>query len=276
MSKMIMSVEEIAHYLGFSTKKIYRLTEDHKIPAIRVGRQYRFVKKVIDEWLKEMSIKHYNKLIIWILGINLLFASVLASSARASRTEVFARATVLSFGTYSFEGTLAGEVRKPGLAELGAVTVKGTYNGPYPWIMRIYTDNINYAGMAGVFGIGNPAGLVSKDAKFTLPLEANCPNWGEDEWLRIPDLNDPNYIEYSPPSEVAAGIYSDRIITGIDPRNADWVSGPDRILFTPDDNFLGDITLETPFEIKFRTKVEPNTPIGDYVGRIYIEIVPAP
>ena len=56
MNKTIMDVGEIAKYLSFSTKKIYRLAEEHKIPAIRVGRQYRFVKLVIDEWLKEKSI----------------------------------------------------------------------------------------------------------------------------------------------------------------------------------------------------------------------------
>jgi excisionase family DNA binding protein len=56
MAKRIMDVGEVARYLGFSTKKIYRLAEDRKIPASRVGRQYRFVKKVIDEWLKDMSV----------------------------------------------------------------------------------------------------------------------------------------------------------------------------------------------------------------------------
>lgn len=62
MNKTIMSVDEVAAYLGFSTKKIYRLAESHKIPAIRVGRQYRFVKKVIDEWLKEGSISSLDDL----------------------------------------------------------------------------------------------------------------------------------------------------------------------------------------------------------------------
>jgi len=56
MKRTVMSVDEVASYLGFSTKKIYRLAEGRKIPTIRVGRQYRFVKKIIDEWLKEMSI----------------------------------------------------------------------------------------------------------------------------------------------------------------------------------------------------------------------------
>jgi excisionase family DNA binding protein len=56
MSEKIMSVGEIAKYLGFSTKKIYRLAEEGKIPASRVGRQYRFVKSLIDDWLQEMAL----------------------------------------------------------------------------------------------------------------------------------------------------------------------------------------------------------------------------
>ena len=194
----------------------------------------------------------------------------------AGRTEIMARATVPSFGTYSFEGVLAEDVTKPGLCELGTITVKGTYNGPYPWVMRIYTDNLNFAGAGEGFGTENSAGLVSKDGKYTLPLQANCANWGMDEWLRIPDLNEEGYKPYSPTAEVGVGTHTDRIITAIDPRNADWVSGPDRVLFTPDDNILGDITMETPFDIKFRTNIGPNTPMGNYEGRIYIEIVPAP
>lgn len=210
------------------------------------------------------------------LAMTVTVIILLVPSVYASRTEIMSRATVLSFGTYSFEGTLAGDIRTQGICELGSIKVKGVYNGPYPWIMRIYTDNLNYIGIGGAFEMESPAGLISKDGKYKLPLQANCLNWGPDEWLRIPDLNDPGYKAYSPAPEVGAGTYAERIIMGIDPRNADWVSGRDRVLFTGDDNYLGDITLETPFEIKFRTKVGRNTPMGNYEGRIYIEIVPAP
>lgn len=59
MLKTIMSVEEVAEYLSFSPKKIYRLVETNKIPASKIGRQYRFLKDVIDGWLvgKSLSIK---------------------------------------------------------------------------------------------------------------------------------------------------------------------------------------------------------------------------
>lgn len=56
MIKPVMNVEEIAQYLGFSAKKIYRLAESKKIPASKIGRQYRFVKVVIDDWLGSTTI----------------------------------------------------------------------------------------------------------------------------------------------------------------------------------------------------------------------------
>ena len=53
MPREIMKVKEIAEYLGFSPTKVYRLIETSKIPAIKVGKQYRFKKSIIDDWLVE-------------------------------------------------------------------------------------------------------------------------------------------------------------------------------------------------------------------------------
>lgn len=54
--KAILSIEEVAGYLRFSVKKIYRLVEANQIPASRIGRQYRFMKESIDRWLREKEI----------------------------------------------------------------------------------------------------------------------------------------------------------------------------------------------------------------------------
>ncbi len=56
MIKTVMNVEEVAKYLGFSAKKIYRLVETNKIPASKIGRQYRFMTKIIDDWLESKNI----------------------------------------------------------------------------------------------------------------------------------------------------------------------------------------------------------------------------
>jgi excisionase family DNA binding protein len=51
--KEIMDVKELSEYLGIGKSKIYQLIREKKIPASRIGRQYRFSKSVIDSWLKE-------------------------------------------------------------------------------------------------------------------------------------------------------------------------------------------------------------------------------
>lgn len=54
--KEVMSVKELAEYLGIGKSKIYSLIKQKKIPASKIGRQYKFSKTVIDSWLKEKII----------------------------------------------------------------------------------------------------------------------------------------------------------------------------------------------------------------------------
>jgi len=49
----LMTVEEAAGYLRVGKKTIYRLLKRGKIPATRVGQQWRFNKASIDEWLHQ-------------------------------------------------------------------------------------------------------------------------------------------------------------------------------------------------------------------------------
>ena len=51
----LMTVEEVADYLRVTEKTIYRLLRRGKIPATKVGRQWRFQKAAIDEWLHQGS-----------------------------------------------------------------------------------------------------------------------------------------------------------------------------------------------------------------------------
>ncbi|MFH1282658.1 MAG: helix-turn-helix domain-containing protein [bacterium] len=54
--KQVMDIRELTKYLGIGKSKIYNLIRHKKIPASRIGRQYRFSKDVIDQWLKEKLI----------------------------------------------------------------------------------------------------------------------------------------------------------------------------------------------------------------------------
>jgi excisionase family DNA binding protein len=46
-------VKELAEYLGVSMITIYRLTEKGKIPAKKVGAQWRYLKEEVDRWWME-------------------------------------------------------------------------------------------------------------------------------------------------------------------------------------------------------------------------------
>jgi len=46
-----LTTEEVLDYLQVNLRTIYRLIKAGKIPAVRVGRQWRFSKKDIDNWL---------------------------------------------------------------------------------------------------------------------------------------------------------------------------------------------------------------------------------
>ena len=218
-----------------------------------------------------MRVNFYLKFLILILSF-----SISALPAYATTTKIHTVGTIPSFGTYSFKGSLSFNIPNPGKYEIGKITVFGTYNKPYPWVMRVYTDNTNYAGIGGNLETQSRAGLISTDGKFTIPLEVNCPNFGEDVWVRIPDINDESYEPYKPSREAGMSTHSDCIIMGIDPRNADWVSGRDRVLFTNDDNPAGDTTLAPPFDIKFAAYFDQKAIRGNYTSNLYIEIVPAP
>lgn len=52
----VMDIKGLADYLGMGKSKIYALIRERKIPASRIGRQYRFSKEIIDQWLKEKVI----------------------------------------------------------------------------------------------------------------------------------------------------------------------------------------------------------------------------
>ena len=52
----VMDIRTLARYLGMGRSKIYNLIKIRKIPASKIGRQYRFSKPVIDSWLRDSII----------------------------------------------------------------------------------------------------------------------------------------------------------------------------------------------------------------------------
>ena len=56
-----MTTKEVAQYLRVDQYTIYRLVTQKKIPAFKIGNQWRFKRSVLERWLKtkmNISISH--------------------------------------------------------------------------------------------------------------------------------------------------------------------------------------------------------------------------
>lgn len=59
MTDALMTVEEVAKYLKVEESTVYTWARKRNIPAIKIGRFWRFRKEDIDRWLEER--KNENK-----------------------------------------------------------------------------------------------------------------------------------------------------------------------------------------------------------------------
>jgi len=53
MEDEIMTLEEVAKYLKLKPQTIYTWAQNNKIPAAKLGKEWRFRKSVIDKWFNQ-------------------------------------------------------------------------------------------------------------------------------------------------------------------------------------------------------------------------------
>ena len=51
--EQIMTLREVARYLGLHAMTVYKLTREGRVPAAKIGGQWRFRRDVLDEWLEK-------------------------------------------------------------------------------------------------------------------------------------------------------------------------------------------------------------------------------
>jgi excisionase family DNA binding protein len=57
----IMTLEEVAEYLRVKPQTIYTWAQEKKIPAAKLGKEWRFKKSMVDKWfLERMDEKFRN------------------------------------------------------------------------------------------------------------------------------------------------------------------------------------------------------------------------
>jgi excisionase family DNA binding protein len=55
MPEPLLTLEQVAAYLNVDKFTVYRLLADKDLPAFKVGNQWRFKKKLIENWLQKNS-----------------------------------------------------------------------------------------------------------------------------------------------------------------------------------------------------------------------------
>ena len=49
----ILTLEEVARYLRLTPQTIYKWAQEKRIPAAKLGKEWRFRKSIVDRWLDE-------------------------------------------------------------------------------------------------------------------------------------------------------------------------------------------------------------------------------
>ena len=56
----IMTLNEVASYLGLHVMTVYKLTREGRVPAAKIGGQWRFKRDILDGWLESQMLRHTN------------------------------------------------------------------------------------------------------------------------------------------------------------------------------------------------------------------------
>lgn len=62
MSNGIMNIREVANYLRIKEQTVYKLVQQGKIPAVKIGGQWKIKKEHIDRIFEEVLNEKLNKI----------------------------------------------------------------------------------------------------------------------------------------------------------------------------------------------------------------------
>ena len=55
MPEEILTIREVADYLKITERTLYRLVQEGKLPAFKVGNSWRFRREDLERWISEQS-----------------------------------------------------------------------------------------------------------------------------------------------------------------------------------------------------------------------------
>lgn len=59
----ILTLEEVAAYLKLTPQTIYTWAQEKRIPAAKLGKEWRFKKSIIDEWFNQHIDQKFNQIV---------------------------------------------------------------------------------------------------------------------------------------------------------------------------------------------------------------------
>lgn len=57
----ILNIKEVSDYLKIPVSTVYKLAQDGKVPAIKVGKHWRFLKRDLDEMFSQQRLPKQSK-----------------------------------------------------------------------------------------------------------------------------------------------------------------------------------------------------------------------
>ncbi len=162
-----------------------------------------------------------------------------------------------------------------------------------PFVVRIYTDNAaRYRGIPEAIRRGSPAGLVSMDGRYTLPLKFWTLNHGPETQVTgwdsslagPPPVDDDDIWRGAPLLEgkrnfdMAAWIrlkdLSEMIAAPFGWSRGEGLIGqdPHDVRYAVDRNVTGDFTLKSPFTFYLATEAGPTAVEGAYSATLIVEL----
>ena len=58
----ILTIEEVATYLRLTPQTIYKWAQEKRIPAAKLGKEWRFRKSILDHWLDDQILRNTSTL----------------------------------------------------------------------------------------------------------------------------------------------------------------------------------------------------------------------
>src|ERR1700741_2147759 len=168
-----LTTEEVLEYLQVNLRTVYRLIKAGKIPAVRVGRQWRFRKRDIDAWVGSQRAR--GRVVNDEASIRDLLSKTLALAEYDVDVAPDGRAALERMRMYAYD-LLIADLKMPGMDGLTLIREAKRFKADLP--VRIITGFFTESSAIEAVNLG-VAGYLTKPFRVPQVLAAAAKALGE-------------------------------------------------------------------------------------------------